>query len=294
MLTTDRNSDFHNMSAVKFNRPVLDERNEETKKIILSNYLLVNKMDIQHVGNVFPGMLYNNGRLEKELNLMNTMKSQLISYAKQHLRKLYVQSCKERQWRMNPGDKDPTTFDHLKSCIIKCDMAEDILKTDLEYISYGAFSTSTAHINYEMRIARDFMQTYKVRYSENHVRNGCLERIVVSLKNDMNKQLRDITKTHHGWIIKKRSENGSRKGSIHGKGILHYVTDKKRELKNLQEKVLKLERENKELRVRLEKMHEIDYEIDDLSGYFNCSESEDQNDASCDIGIVNQSVSVYC
>ena len=133
--------------------------------------------------------------------------------ARSVIEKSYVEAANDLGWCRADKQKilnKGQMFGFIKST----NMEEMNLMKDLWELQYERFR------KYDGELIKSFVSKYmdenNIVYEEEFDGNrktgsGCMEVIATSIKTDINKQIRGITKERYKWVVKERHENGGGK-----------------------------------------------------------------------------------
>ena len=95
------------------------------------------------------------------------------------------------------------------------DLDEEKLMRDLWELQYERFRNEDSEL-IQLFVNKFMIDNYMVYQDDGEGKkksgSGCFEVIAISIKNDINKQIRGITKESYKWIIRQRYDNGRKKG----------------------------------------------------------------------------------
>ena len=185
------------------------------KKVITTikrNYLPRDVVNEKHVIQVFKNYEYKPIMIQQEIQKMRTLKSSFKQSARGVIEKSYVEAANDLGWCRADKQKilnKGQMFGFIKST----NMEEMSLMRDLWELQYERFR------KYDGELIKSFVSKYmddnKIVYEQDFDGNrktgsGCMEVIATSIKTDINKQIRGITKERYKWVIKERHENGGK------------------------------------------------------------------------------------
>ena len=180
---------------------------------IKRNYLPRDVVNEKHVIQVFNKYEYKPVLINEEIQKMRTLKRSFKQSARSVIEKSYVKAANDLGWCRADQQKilnKGQMFSFIKSTC----MEEINLMRDLWELQYERFR------KYDSGLIKSFVSKYmddnKIVYEDKFDGNrktgsGCMEVIATSIKTDINKQIRGITKERYKWVVKERHENGGKK-----------------------------------------------------------------------------------
>ena len=158
----------------------------------------------KHIIQVFNKYEYKPVLINKEIQKMRTLKRSFKQSARSVIEKSYVKAANDLGWCRDDQQKilnKGQMFSFIKST----NMEELNLMRDLWELQYKRFR------KYDSGLIKSFVSKYmddnKIVYEDKFdekrkTGSGCMEVIATSIKTDINKQIRGITKERYRWVVK--------------------------------------------------------------------------------------------
>ena len=193
------NVDSFNSASIT--EPLPSNNNITPIKIISRHYIPTNKITKEHIKSIIGNRNgFNEDRICKTRTDMENLKLQFSEFARDRIKKDYCNYvCSKFGWNI-------CTFKGLKENLKGMIWNDDLAK-DLYDLTYKRFYTPT-YYHWDKNIEHEFCQTNGYEYDgESNNEKGCLAILATSIKNDLNKQIRSVTKQFLGYEVRRRADN---------------------------------------------------------------------------------------
>ena len=170
-------------------------------KIISRHYIPTNKITKEHILTVIGKRNeFNEDRICRTQTDMKNLKLQFSEFARERIKKDYCNYVNSKfGWNTR-------TFRGLKEYLKGMNWTDDLAK-DIYDLTYKRFFSPT-YYHWDKKIENEFCKTNGYEYEgESNNEKGCLAILATSIKNDLNKQLRSVTKRFLGHEVRRRADN---------------------------------------------------------------------------------------
>ena len=207
------------------------------------------------------------------METMRSLKRSFKEAAREVIETSYINKVNKMGWCIHEKQKilnKSQMYTYIKSN----DLNEEKLMRDLWELQYERFRNEDSELI--QSFVNQFMtENYMVYQDDGEEKkksgSGCFEVIAISIKNDINKQIRGITKESYKWIIRQRYDNGRKKGyekdvstEERFRRSIKRFKDYNTQTELYKKKDLQLENNDKGMENVVEKMRRLEEEIKNL------------------------------
>ena len=141
---------------------------------------------------------------------MKQLKRSFKLCARDVIEKSYINAANKLGW-CNESKQDILNKSQLFKYIKSNCLCEEDLMRHLWMLQYERFRKEDSGLI--QKFVNNYMKENNIQYKDDEdakkkKSSGCMEVIAISIKTDINKQIRSITKERYKWIIKERHDNG--------------------------------------------------------------------------------------